>query len=418
MRVILINTSSKKGGAAIACRRLLKALNKNGTPTTMLVRDEAIAENMISTTHSKFKKWLNFYRFAYERFLFFIREKSKAVRFLFSIANVGEGIHKRKEIKQADIVHFHWINEGFISITGIRKIFKQKKPVVWTLHDMWSFTGGCHHSGECNRFKESCGECPFLKRPSAHDLSYRILQKKKKAFAQANLTVVTCSQWLAGKARESALFASINVVSIPNPIDTNVFKPLNKSEARKSFGLDENKKYLLFGAVNVKNYFKGFTFFRDALKVLIESNPELSSQLEIVILGRSDEEILREVPFTCNVIGSINEESKMCQLYNAVDWFVTSSLQENLPNTIMESFACGTPVVAFNVGGIPEMVEHKQNGYLATYKSIDDLSNGIRWAIYEANHSQLSENARKKVLDCYSEDVVAEKYNNLYKSLL
>ena len=165
---------------------------------------------------SKFKKWLNFYRFAYERFLFFIREKSKAVRFLFSIANVGEDIHKRKDVKQADIVHFHWINEGFISIAGIRKIFKkQKSPVVWTLHDMWSFTGGCHHSGDCDRFKQSCGECPFLKHPSAHDLSYRILQKKKKAFAQANLTVVTCSQWLGGKARESALFANINVVSIP-----------------------------------------------------------------------------------------------------------------------------------------------------------------------------------------------------------
>ncbi|HEY9122783.1 MAG TPA: glycosyl transferase, partial [Bacteroidales bacterium] len=139
MLVVLINTSSKKGGAAIACRRLLKALNYNGTTAIMLVRDEAITENMVSTTHSKLKKWINFYRFAYERFFFFVREKSKSVRFLFSIANVGEDIHKRKEVKQADIIHFHWINEGFISITGIKEIFNQKKPVVWTLHDMWPF---------------------------------------------------------------------------------------------------------------------------------------------------------------------------------------------------------------------------------------------------------------------------------------
>jgi len=418
MKIVLINTSSKIGGAAIACRRLLVALNKSGHETKMLIRESENGINIVSTTTGKVKKWINFYRFASERFLFFLREKSKSVRFLFSIANVGENISKHILLRTSNIIHLHWINQGFISLQGINKILKLNKPVVWTLHDMWSFTGGCHHSGDCNRFKESCGNCPFLKSPSNRDLSNRIWKRKSRLLLSGNLTIVTCSKWLQEKAKESSLFRNVRVESIPNPIDTDVFIPKDKIVCKAEFNLQQNKKYLLFSAVNVRNYYKGFTFFRDALKILADKYPSLKNEVDVVVLGRTSEELLNEMPLKCIVINSISDESKMASLYNLVDFYVTSSLQENLPNTIMESFACGTPVIAFNVGGIPEMVDHLQNGYLAEYKSADDLAKGIYWGLYEAHHDQLSSNARDKVMACYSEEVVAETYISLYKELI
>lgn len=418
MKIVLVSKSSRIGGAAIACRRLLVALNKNGQDAKMLIQDMEKGDSIISMTNSKMKKYMNFYRFAYERFLFFVRERSKSVRFLFSLANTGENIHNHMVLKDSDIVHLHWFNQGYISLKGLKKVFQSGKPVVWTLHDMWAFTGGCHHSGTCTRYIGQCGECPFLKKPSKYDLSYRIFERKKKVFDNAPLTVVTCSNWLAEKARVSTLFKNVQVLSIPNPIDTNLFRPTDKLVAKRSFNLKKDKKYLLFGAVNVNNYFKGFTYFRDALTGLVRERPDLVNELEVIILGRSSSAILKEIPLKYFVIEAIKEESRMCELYNAVDWFVTSSLQENLPNTIMESFACGTPVIAFNVGGIPEMVEHKINGYLVEYKSIEDLEKAIIWALESADYNLLAVNARNKVLTTYEEAIVSSQYISLYGRLL
>ena len=350
--------------------------------------------------------------------MFFIREKSKSVRFLFSIANTGEDISKHDLIKNSDIVHLHWINQGFLSLKSLKKIFKLNKPVVWTLHDMWAFTGGCHHSGSCEKYKTSCRNCPFLRFPWRNDLSHRLWKHKIKINKKADLTIVTCSEWLKKSAIESSILAGKKIISIPNPINTNIFVPTDKLSARKKFDLQENKKYLMFGAVNVNNYFKGFTYFKEALKLLVEQEPDMKNKIELVILGRSTPEVLKELPFKCTIIKKIDDEDTMCQLYNAVDVYVTPSLQENLPNTIMESFACGTPVVAFNIGGIPEMVDHKQNGYLAEYLSSNDLANGIRWTLFEANTEMLSKNARNKVLENYSEEIVANKYIGLYHELL
>jgi glycosyltransferase involved in cell wall biosynthesis len=419
VKITIINTSDCIGGAAIAARRLVLALRKFNIPATMLVREKGTRlDFVISTTNSPVKRWLNFYCFASERFLFFIREKSKSVRFLFSLANTGEDVSKHLSVTNADILHLHWINQGFLSLRSIKKISKLQKPVVWTLHDMWPFTGGCHHSGDCNRYKVSCGNCPFLKFPSENDLSNKVWRKKNITFGKISPAIVTCSEWLKNKAIESSLFSKFYISAIPNPINTEVFRPFSKSDMKEKFGFVEQRKYLLFSAVNVNNHFKGFSFFIDALNILFEKENPLRDALKIVILGRSSEQTLKQLPFNYIVMHNIENENEMCELYNAVDVYITSSLQENLPNTIMESFACGTPVVAFNIGGIPEMIEHKQNGYLAGYRSASDLANGLKWILYEADYNVLSMNARNKAVMCYSEKVVAEKYAALYNELL
>jgi glycosyltransferase involved in cell wall biosynthesis len=419
-RVVIVNTSSNTGGAAIAAKRLLIALNKQPKiEAKMLVRDGNATQNIIITTNSRWKKFLNFVRFAWERFIFVLLEKSKEVRFLFSLANTGEDIAEQPVIKNADIIHLHWINGGFLSLKSIKKLLQLNKPIVWTLHDMWLFTGGCHHSGECNNFMQQCGNCNFIKFPVSRDISHRIWKRKEKIFKQsANIIVVTCSSWLRGKAMESSLLANKCIVSIPNPIDTEVFKPIDKILCREKLDISETKKYILFAAANVNNYFKGFSYFTDSLQLLLHDHPDIKDKIEILVVGRiKNKEIFTSIPLSYRVLGTANEE-KMILIYNACDIYVTSSLQENLPNTIMEAFACGTPVVGFNIGGIPEMIDHRKNGWLATFKSADSLAEGIYWTLFEADSSQLSANARDKAMKEYNEDRIAREYLNLYQQLL
>ncbi|MCX7986883.1 MAG: glycosyltransferase, partial [Bacteroidales bacterium] len=345
MKVVSINTSSDSGGAAIAALRIAEAINKY-TPcqVTMLVRDGKTSANVISTTHSVFKSYLNFARFAFERFLFYLCERSPEVRFLFSIANTGEDLSNHPLVRNADLIHLHWVNGGFLSLPGIEKILRLGKPVVWTLHDMWLFTGGCHHSGDCRNYQYQCGNCLFLRSPSINDLSHRVWEKKDKIFSKNYpLTVVTCSRWLMGRAKESSLLKEKPVFSIPNPIDIETFKPLDKNKSREKLGLATNKKYLLFAAANVNNYFKGFTYFAEATKYLASTYPQLLDTIEILVAGRvKDSKIFEQLSLPYRLLGNV-QANTMIDIYNASDLYVTSSLQENLPNTIMESMACGVP---------------------------------------------------------------------------
>ncbi len=420
MRVLLVNTSANTGGAAIACKRLLVALNKTtGVEATLLVRDPDNQKWVVSTTHSPIKRILNFFRFASERLIFLFFERSKAVRFLFSIANTGEDISKHPLVQQADIIHLHWVNGGFLSLKSVAKLFKTKKPIVWTLHDMWLFTGGCHHSGDCNKYTQYCGYCPFLKFPFKYDLSFIIHRNKKNIFQHVNqFHVITCSNWLRLKAAESSLLKGFKIDTIANPINTDVFKPIDFVTCRQQLHLPLQKKYILFAAVNVTNRFKGYHEFLKSLELLNNKYPHLKNVLEILVAGRvKDANAFTNLPFPYRLLGSLTEE-KMIVLYNAIDIYVTSSLQENLPNTIMEAMACGKPVVAFQVGGIPEMVNHLQNGYLAEYKNFDDLAKGIYWALFEADYSILSKNAREKVINHYSEQNIALQYYALYRNMI
>ncbi|MGE0089284.1 MAG: glycosyltransferase family 4 protein [Bacteroidales bacterium] len=417
MRIVLINTSDINGGAAIAARRLLHALINEKIDARLLVQEKRSADNQVySTTHSSIKRIFNFYRFAFERFLFFLREKDKSVRFSFSIANTGEDISKNPLVKEADIIHLHWINGGFLSLTSLKKLLKLNKPIVWTFHDMWAFTGGCHYAGSCENFKTQCFNCPYLKNPHKKDLSFRIWSRKQKIFENKDIHIVTCSNWLQRVTLQSMLLKENKIISIQNPIDTNIFKPINKTDSRKNLGIVTDKKLILFGAMNVNDKRKGSVYLLDALNYISKNNPELKDKIALVVFGKNKTPL--ETDFEMINLKFINNEADIVNIYNACDVFVTPSIEDNLPNTIVESHACGVPVVAFNTTGMTEMISHQVNGYLASNKSPEDLANGIIWILFNSDYKSLCEQARKKAVDYYSPELSAEKYINLYKSLL
>ncbi len=423
MKITILSTFDNFGGASIAASRLNKALNINGLSSNMLVQDKkGNLPNIETIAPNWFQKKLAFLRFALDRLQFTFYEKNKDVRFIFSQAKIGVDVSNYPLIQQSDIIHLHWINFGFLSLNSLEKLFKTKKSIVWSLHDMWVFTGGCHYARECTNYEKNCGNCEqFLRNPSENDLSHQVWERKKEIFLNANLTIVTCSEWLAQKGRESSLLKGKTIISIPNPIDIDVFRPIEKSVARAYFKLNPDKKYILFGAVKISDVRKGFAYFIEALLVISNQlmvNGIRNSDIEIIIFGQAQASDFEGLPFKVNILGKLSDIETIAKAFSAATVFVSPSIEDNLPNTIMESMACGTPVVGFEVGGIPEMIDHKSNGYLAKYKSSEDLAKGIYWTLFESDYQVLTNNSRKKVLDNYSEKVITEKYKKVYQSLI
>jgi glycosyltransferase involved in cell wall biosynthesis len=425
LKILLLNTDDFNGGAAIACRRLLKALRFSDVMPLMLVQEsKSKQDGVIQLNNSWLSKKMAFLLFVGERLYFLPDEKSKAVRFLFNPAKFGIDITKNNLVQEADVVHLHWTNFGFLSTDSLQQLFATGKPVVWTLHDMWAFTGGCHHSDECENYQEACGNCTqYIKKPGPKDLSNAIWKAKQEAFKGANLTVVTCSRWLGNRAKKSSLFQHVRVESIPNPIDVSVFSPLKKEDARKALGLNPAKHYILFAAMRVDAVGKGFAYFKAALELLhTQLTAKEASNIELLIFGQAEATDFDGLPFKANLLGRLTDLTTIAQVYSAASMFVIPSLAENLPNTIMEAMACGTPSVGFDVGGIPEMIVHQESGmpptgYLAQYKSSEDLAKGMQWILSGSNYQQLCTNARQKVLDEYSEQAVSKRYYEVYESM-
>ncbi|MDR3119545.1 MAG: glycosyltransferase family 4 protein [Mediterranea sp.] len=415
MRVLLINTSERIGGAAIAAGRLAEALKNNGIKAKLLVRDKQ-TEN-ISVVRLE-RSWLSVWNFVWERAVIWMANRFRRNNlFAVDIANTGTNITSLPEFKQADIIHLHWINQGMLSLKDLRKIFQSGKPVVWTMHDMWPCTGICHHARECGKYQTECHECPFLYRGGTKDLSYRVFRKKKKLYRIAPITFVACSQWLKGLAQKSALLVGHNVINIPNPINTNLFKPGNRNVAREKLNLPKDMPLILFGSVKIKDERKGVAYFAEACNLLAAKHPELKEKLGVVVFGHHSDYLENRLPFRVYALNYVKSEHDMTGIYNAVNLYATPSLEDNLPNTIMEAMACGVPCVGFNVGGIPEMIDHLHNGYVARYKSAEDFANGIYWTLTESEHALLSEQAIRKVAVAYSERTVAKRYIDMYNKV-
>ena len=411
MRALIISTSDIHGGAAIAAYRLMHALNANGVPAEMLVCNKQSDNPLVHQVGNKTQNRLNFYR---ERARIFATNRfSKKNLFDVSIANSGFSITKLPQFKEADIIHLHWINQGMLSLSEIGKILAAGKKVVWTMHDMWPFTGICHHAGTCTNFQHSCGNCPYLKRASDNDLSNKIFLQKQQIYDKGKITFVACSNWLKDLALKSPLTQNGKVVSISNPIDTEIYFPQNKFEIREQLNLPADKKIILFAAAKASDKRKGVDYLIEASKLLSHKKEELL----FLIVGSQGEAIAAELAVPSRALGYIPSE-KMPEWYNAADLFVTPSLQENLPNTIMEAMACGTPCVGFNIGGIPEMIDHGKSGYVAEYKNAEDLANGLSWTLFEADFRLLSENARKKVMSEYAQQKIVNRYLKVYEERL
>ena len=418
MKIVLISTHVQTGGAAKASWRLMKLLRKNGIDISMLVQDgENVKEGIYSTTHRMVKRWKNLARFILERLVFLRQERSKSIRFLFSLANTGESISGNQHVREADIIHLHWINGGFLSLKSLRELLELGKPVVWTFHDMWPFTGGCHYALECFEYQRQCGQCPYLKKPSEKDLSHRIWKRKEHLFRNSNVTVITPSQWLQECARSSSMIAHWDYHTIHNPIDQVLFRPVDRDDACATLDLDPAKKYILFGAATLKNVIKGFEYFQKAIEILyrdLKGDPGV----EILLFGKSMGDVESMFPFRTRNIAFIQSTETLVHLYNMAHLFLIPSLQDNLPNTIVESMLCGTPVVGFNTGGIPEMIDHKVNGYLANFKAAEDLAQGMKWVLESDNYDELSSTVRDTAVKMFSMEASLEKHVELYRELL
>ena len=416
MRVLIINTSERIGGAAIAANRLMDALKNNGIKAKMLVRDKQTEQ--ISVVGLK-KSWWRVWQFIWERVIIWKANKFKKHNlFEVDIANTGTDITSLPEFKQADVIHLHWINQGMLSLTDIRRIIDSGKPIVWTMHDMWPCTGICHHARQCNKYQQECKNCPYLLNGgSPRDLSNKVFLQKKELYKNSSIVFVTCSQWLKGQAEKSALLDKHTVINIPNPININLFKPRNKQEARTRCNFPADKRIILFGAAKPTDKRKGVDYFIESCNLLVQKHPELKDQIGIAIYGKQSEQIVPLLPFETYDLKYISSEKELVNVYNAIDLYATPSLEENLPNTIMEAMACGVPCVGFNVGGIPEMIDHLHNGYVAEYKSAEDFANGIYWTLTEGEYDMLSEEASRKVTACYSEGTIAKKYIEVYNKI-
>lgn len=320
-------------------------------------------------------------------------------------------------IRSADIVNLHNTHGSYFSHTFLPQLSKQC-PIVWTLHDMWALTGHCPYSYGCERWTTGCGKCPLPgDYPAVRADSTALLWKVKDwLYARSDITVVAPSRWLADLARRSPLLGRFPVHHIPYGLDLEVFRPLDKSVARELLGLPREGLLIMFAAQDMTERRKGTGAFLEALGYLKEQMPQHTG---VVTMGGGGTTLQLPVPLPWWHLGRITDDRLLRAAYSAADLFVCSSPVDNLPNTVLESFACGTPVVGFNVGGIPDMIGHLETGYLAQPDEVDDLANGIRQLLQDGElRIRLGHSARRKAELEYGLEIQARRYSELYRELL
>jgi glycosyltransferase involved in cell wall biosynthesis len=294
----------------------------------------------------------------------------------FSYPVFGTDVSNLEEIKNADIIYLHWVLGGFLNLAGMEKLMKLNKPVVMIMHDMWTITGGCHHSFTCANYLSGCSNCPILPGNKEKDLSFREFNNKQKLYSKYdNLYFISPSRWLYDCAKKAMLTRDKPVFCIPNILDGTTFKPFDKSVAKQILNIDPDEIIIAFGAVAIDSPYKGLNFLLEALQILHKQDLKKTS---VLIFGSNyNKQIADAIPFKTRFMGHLNDDYAMVLMYNSADVLVVPSLADNLPTVVMEAMSCGTPVVGFNVGGIPDLIDHKKNGYLAQYKDAGDIARGI-----------------------------------------
>jgi glycosyltransferase involved in cell wall biosynthesis len=399
MKILIVNAYDTVGGASRAAYRLHKSLLAEGVDSKMLVQNKKSNISTVISTSSKIReKLINPFRPALDHVLI----KFCGARTLFSSSYMpfSEIVEQINQINP-DIVHLHWITGGMMTIEDIAKI---NASIVWSLHDMWAFTDGYHYDETYDIYKNYCGDEP------KNFLSSKVFNRKQKTYSKIdNMTIIGLSRWMCDCAKNSVLLKDKQHINLPNPIDTNIFKPFNKSESRKLWGLPQNKKLVLFGAIRATDDpRKGFSELSKALCQITISN------VELVVFGSGEPKYPSDFGFKTHYLGGLDNDEYLAMLYSAADVMVVPSLQENLSNAIMESLACATPVVGFGIGGNQDMIDHKKNGYLAQPFDTMDLKNGIEWIL----KNDVSSNARKKILLNFDSKIVVKNYIKLYENIL
>lgn len=383
-------------GAGKAAYRISQSLNTIGIDSKLFVLQGNPQENVILDNNSK-----------YQRILRYTSRKLNLNRIKngYHAENFGIVSKKlREEMQNADIIHLHWINNGIWSSDFTKLLIELNKPIIWTLHDMWPFTGGCHYSGDCLKYKVKCNNCHYNEKIITAKFSLKEQQKKINLFNRLNISFVGCSNWITNEFNESYVGKKIKskCICIPNPLDSKYYHYIDKKDARKILNITTSKNLILFGAGSTKDSRKGFTYLKEALQRLDK---------EDYCVGFFGGDIPSSIYGNYEVLnfGYIADDVHLALIYSSADVFVAPSLQENLANTVMESLGCGTPVVAFNIGGMQDMIQNGINGILVKPFSTDEMAEGIKKAS-KLKNTEISENTDS----VFSIQKIANQYMNLY----
>ena len=412
MKVLLVSNYDIKGGAARATYRLHEGLQSIAVNSQILVNYKCSNDENVRLMPSKLGEKFKSLRPKLNRLPLKLYPKLGQV--IFSPQWVPDSLASEVAKINPDVINLHWVCEGYMQIETLAKF---NKPVVWTLHDMWAFTGGCHYSENCDGYMNSCGACPQLHSTKDTDISRWIWQRKAQAWQNLALTLVTPSNWLAQCAKSSSLFNKYPVKVIANGLDPEVYKPLNRPQVRDSLNLPQNKQLVLFGAMQgTDDRWKGFPLLVPALQSLSKSGWQ--DKIELLVFGSSKPENPIDVGFKTHYLGRLEDES-LAKVYAAADVMVVPSRYEAFGQTASEALACGAPVVAFDVTGLKDIVDGQQNGYLAKPYETEDLARGIAWVLEDPDrHQKLCRSARLKVEEKFTLEVQARAYKNLYEEIL
>ncbi len=414
MKALILSATDIQGGAARASYRLHQGFKEIDVDCQMLVQTKYSDDPKVlgTSVSSGIGSAMSGLRLTLDRLPLKSYSYSSPA---YSVPWLPDRLLSRVNQINPDVVNLHWINGGYLNIETIAKL---NRPLVWTLHDMWPFTGGCHYTQECDRYTKSCGICPQLGSKKSWDLSRWVWQRKASLWKNLDMTIVSPSRWLAKCALSSSLFQNLRIEVIHNGIDTQKYRPIPKYSARDLLNLPQDKKLILFGALQAtSDKRKGFHLLQAALQKLSTSNEE--KNLEVVIFGASRPDNLPDFGFKSHYLGLLNDDFSLALLYSAADVFVAPSTQDNLPNTLVEAIACGTPCVGFNIGGIPDVIEHQKNGYLAEPDRIEDFARGITWILEnEERYEKLSKLARQKAEKDFAFQIQAQRYLSLFREII
>lgn len=339
----------------------------------------------------------------------------------FSYGYVGYDISQNELVQSADIIHLNWTTRNWLSIANIGQLLRLHKPVVWTLHDVWGLTGGCHVLlNGCDKWQYSCGNCPFIRNGKRYkDLSFRIMNRKKHFLKNPNLSIAAPSTWMLQNAQKSPLFSNAKIYHIPNTLQAETAKPYSRTDVESGLAYNkENEISVLFGTAGaLQRSYKGFHYIMEALKQIRDHFPETAEKLVIHTFGTNSIDDIVLPGYKVVNWGTLNG-IRLFYLYNLADIYLYPSMADNLPATVMESLACSTPVVCFNTGGITDMVKHKKNGYVAIQGNTSDFVNGILWTLANNPDNVLGHYGCTFINENFSRSKVTDAHIRMYEDLL
>lgn len=419
MKILHINIWDRVGGGARAMYRLHDGLRRLGHQSELLVGRQTISEPAVSCISQDVRPLQTFGDRALERIgaplarYFGVDDWSYRSSWLLA---------ETSAFRRADVLNLHCLHGNYFNFRALPALAKLK-PTVWTLHDMWPLTGHCAFSYDCERWRTGCHTCPLLNghgrsivepSPVLLDRTRSIWEAKRRVYQRTPLHIVTPSRWLYDLVRQSILAGSASVRQISYGIDLDVFRPLDQSTARRALDLPVDEPVIFFSAVNVMNARKGFSFLLEALDRLSnDTRGWLLTAGGHADLGQSSKQFqVRQLDF-------LGDDRLQRLAFAAADLFVFPTLADNQPLVVMEALACGTPVVTFNVGGVTEMVDHLETGYLARYKDADDLAHGVQLLLTDdALRARMRRRCREVAEAEYPLELQARRYLELYSEVL